>query len=377
MRNKMPETPSPNPSNSRSTARSGSRIGSIDGASFGLTIGALISVVLIIYAIKTLLPASADPDPTAPQTTEQPNLGDPDPASTKTAPLQTIEEVLESVQAYVSAGEYQPARTILRSAIAQYPADTDLRFALGDLMLMTEDYQQAYDQYLAAIEQQSTNANGVDPKSLFTAGTLANMIDQPEMALVHYKAAMQADSSNPEYPLYLANIQFKLNKLEEAKASLAIAARLSPDRAMVYGTWAKIALRQNKLTIAQQQIEKARNLEPAIAAWTILEANIQKRMGNPERSIELLSSLPQSEINTPESMRLLAESFGMIGQPEDAASRMLDYANENPDDPQAAFDTAVWLERADQRQDAILWGRRARDLGHKRAQGWLDSLPKK
>jgi len=340
-------------------------MGSIEAATLGLLVAALVSVALIVLAARSLLSGSPESQP-APSITE---------SIPQAAPIQTIEQVLASVQAYVSAEDYPPAITILKAAIAKFPLDADLRFALVDLYMLTQDFPLAYEQIVAAIEHSSGGGGEIDAKAQFTAGTLASTINQPEMALAHYQAAMQADQQNADYPLYLANIQFKLNMLEEAKASLAIAGRLAPDRALVWATWAKVALRQNKLSIAQQQIEKARRLEPHAPAWTILEANIQKRLGNPERAIELLSALPQDALNDPESMRLLAESYGMIGRPEDAASRMVDFATLNNTDPQAAFDAAIWLERAKQRDDAVLWGRRARDLGHKRAQGWLDSLP--
>ena len=336
--------------------------GSIEPSTIGLIVAALVSVGLIFLACRSLLGGPAEQVP-AQIITE---------TESKSAPIQTIEQVLESVQVYVSSQDYLPAVAILKGAIAKYPADADLRFALVDLYMLTQDFSLAYEQIVAAIEH---DQGGVNPQAQFTAGTLANTIGQPEMALVHYQAATTADPTNADYPLYLANIQFKLNQLDQAKASLAIAARLAPDRAMVWATWAKLALRQNKRTIARQHIEKARTLEPHVPAWTILLANIEKRSGNPERAIELLSALPQDALNDPESMRLLTESYGMIGQPEEAASRMVDYATLHNDNAQAAFDAAIWLERAKQRDDAVLWGRRARDLGHERAQQWLDSLP--
>lgn len=335
----------------------------------GLVIGAALSVILILMAARSLLGEDDQADRAANQDSQIESDGRE--SAPKKAPIQTIEQVLESVQVYVSAQEFPPAVAILREAIAQYPTDADLRFAMGGLLMMTEDFEQAYEQFAAGLEHDE----GVNPPMQFTAGTLANTIEQPEMALRHYQIAMEGDPDNADYPLYLANIQFKLNQLEKAKASLAIAARLSPDRAMVYATWAKVGLRQNKLSIAKSQVQKARTLEPYAPEWMVLEANIQKRSGDPERAIELLSALPQSAMDDPEAVRLLAESYGMIGQPAEAASRMVDYATLNSDDAKAAFDAAVWLERAKLRDDAVLWGRRARDLGHTSAQKWLDSLP--
>lgn len=339
----------------------------------GLVVGAMVSVVLIFFAVKTLIGGEAGAEQASQETAHaETRAGEDAPKQApKNAPIQTIEQVLESVQVYVSAQEFEPAVAILREAIGRYPMDADLRFAFGGLLMVTQDFEQAYEQYAAGLEYDE----GVNPEMQFTAGTLANTIEQPEMALRHYQIAMEGDPKNADYPLYLANIQFKLNQLEKAKASLAIAARLAPDRAMVYATWAKIALRQNKLSIAKTQVQKTRELEPYAPEWMILEANIQKRDGDPERAIELLSALPQSAMEDPEAVRLLAESYGMIGQPAEAASRMVDYATANSEDAKAAFDAAVWLERAELRDDAVLWGRRARDLGHPSAQRWLDSLP--
>ena len=339
----------------------------MEAGTLGLMAGALVSLVLIVLAGRSLLGGGSERVGVPVETDTVPGSV---PAS---APIETIEQVLESVQVYVAAEEYQPAVAILKGAIARYPADADLRFSLCDLYMMTQEYRLAYEQIVAAIEHSGEGGDRNAPAQ-FKAGTLASTIDEPEMALVHYQAAMRADPETSDYPLYLANIQFKLNKLDEAKANLAIAARLAPDRAIVWATWAKISLRQNKLGIAAQQIERARKLEPHTPAWTILEASIRKRDGDPERAIELLLALSQEALGDPEAMRLLAESYGMIGKPGEAASRMVDFATLHSEDPQAAFDAAVWLERAGERGDAVLWGRRARDLGHDRAQGWLDSL---
>ncbi|MFK7758673.1 MAG: tetratricopeptide repeat protein [Phycisphaerales bacterium] len=337
-----------------------------------LIIGALLSLVLIYYAARSLIGEQMGES-----VLMDAGQDDGEFDATQPAPIQTIEQVLESVQVYVASEEYPPAVAILKAAVNRYPNDPDLRYSLGELYLLTQDPTLAYQQYQSGIEINSKagGVGSVDPKILFTAGTLANTIGQPERALEHYMGAMQADPQNPDYPLYLANIQLKLNQLSASKASLAMAARLDPGRAHVWATWAQVALRENNSEIALQQIEKARQLEPAVAAWSILEAQIQKRAGNPERSIELLTALPDGALFASEPMKILAESYGMMGNPSEAASRMMDFASSVPTDPQAAFDTALWLQRAKQLDSARQWGKRARDLGHARAQGWLDSLP--
>ena len=72
---------------------------------------------------------------------------------------------------------------------------------------------------------------------------------------------------------------------------------------------------------------------------------------------------------------ILAECYGMLGRPGDAASQLMDVAQKNPNDGQLAFDVALWLERAGERADAITWATKANTLGHGQAQAWIESLP--
>lgn len=330
-----------------------------------VVLAAAAMVVIVVASVATLRPGSRGAKPN-PESVVEGGSG-----TISTAPTQTIEQALSSVQVYVSEKNYGAARAILTKAIERYPSDPELRSALGDLEMLAGNTSAAYDQYVSAIE--SSENPGAD--LFFTAGTIASTLGEKERAVAHYLEAQRRDPGNPDVPLYLANVQLSMGKVEDAKKNIALAAKATPDRAIVWGTWAQIALRENKLEIALQQIGKARAIEPASVGWIVTEAKIVKRMGDPERAIEVLTTLSDETIaDNRDATMTLAESYAMIGRGADASERAIAFARARPDDAQGAMDAAIWLERAGDREQALLWARRARDLGHERAVAWIDSL---
>lgn len=293
-----------------------------------------------------------------------------EPTGPGVASVETVQAVLATVKRLRDEGQPSAAETVLSNAVRQFPMDQDLRLAFADLLMTQRRWGEAYDQHLAAIE-----IGPVPAPVEFAAGSLASMTERPALAAAHYSNAMRLDAGNADYPMYLASVQMKQNQLAEAKASLAIAARIAPDRAQVYGMLAQIALTENRLAIAGQQVERARQLQPAEPAWVLMEARIRKREGDTERALDLLHTLPQRELDRKDTLALLAECYGFLGRPGDAASRYLDAAERQPRNADLAFETAQWLERAGDREQAVRWARRAADLGHPRAAAWIDALP--
>lgn len=335
-------------------------------------LGGLILVILALgglgvagYAVVSILQQPA-PEP-----------GDPAQAGTDASPsgggmagTRSIEEILGAVQVYVREEDHDSAQRVLEEAIRSYPADQELRYALGDLYLLTARHTPAYEQYLAGIE--------IGPETWsahFTAGTIANTTGNPEIAIGHYQAALRLDPSQPETALYLAAVMQKLNRLDEAKANLALAGKLSPADARVYAMRAEIALRENKPTIALDQARRAREIEPNALGLVLIEARALKRMRETQEAIDLLTALPMAQANAPETVTLLGECLGSLGQFDDAAARVMDAADQHPGDASLCFQAALWLQRADRMEEARAWAQRAVGLGDERAQAWLDSLP--
>jgi len=332
-------------------------------------LGVLIGLVALLaagvagYAIWTM---TAQPTVVSPTNEDETD----DPQFQGMAKTESIEEILGAVQVYVRNQQYGEATTVLEHAVAQYASDQELRFALGDLYMHQTEHEKAYDQYIAGIEIGPQNAIAE-----FTAGTIANMLGRVELSEMHYYSSMKLDPTNPDTPIFLAAIQLKLNQLDEAKKNLAIAGRLAPDRARIFAMRSEIAMRENKATIALEQIRRARDIEPRDLGWILQEARVLKRNHDPEGAITLLTALPEEDLLIADTALILAECYGMVGRPGDAASRLIDVAQLNPQDSQLAFQIAQWLERASERETAIEWASKADMLGHPQASDWIDSLP--
>jgi predicted Zn-dependent protease len=282
------------------------------------------------------------------------------------ASQQTVEAVLATVQRLIGEEQHGAAENVLSDAVRQFPADQDLRLAYGDLLMSRSRWDEAYAQFLGAAE-----IGPVPAPVEFTAGILTSQSGKPEMAAAHFANAMRLDPNEPNYPMYLASAQLKLNQTQEAKASLAMAARLAPDRAQIYGMLAQIALNENKPEIARQHIARARSLQPAEPVWVLMEARVLKRAGDAEAAVEVLHTLPQRDLDQPETLKLLSECYGLLGRPAEAASRYVDAAERSPDDVTLAFEAALWLERAGETVEAVRWARRADRGGHEQAGRWL------
>lgn len=257
----------------------------------------------------------AAPQP-APAATPGPSSATPPPAGSPDAvrTAAKIEEIRAAAALYVQRNEPARAEAILKEGVSQFPEAGALRIAYAELLLSQRKLDEAYAQYEAAL------ATGTrDAKTEFAAGSVANMLGKPERAVEHYSAAQTTDPVNPDYPLYLGQVQAKLGQLDEAKVSLLRSAKLEPTRAVAWGTLADIAVRENKPEIALQYIARARELEPGVSVWRIIEARALNRAGTPAKSLEVLAGLDESDSRQPAVARLIAETYGLLGEKEKAS----------------------------------------------------------
>ena len=189
--------------------------------------------------------------------------------------------------------------------------------------------------------------------------------------------AQAGEPTNASYPLYLAMAQIRLGDEQGASASLLRAVRLDPDLAEAWGTMAELALKNNSLGLAAQHIAEARKRQPGVVRWRLVEAKILKRSGkraDVERAAQLLTAMDRAERLKPEVMSALAECFGYLRRPEAAAAMYADAVKARPDDAESAYQTAVWFDRAGQREQAARYARAAAGMGHAEAaellKGW-------
>jgi len=324
-----------------------------------LAVGALVVVLGTVFVVRqTLTGGPVEAGATAPGGT---------PASAL-----AIEEVLRSSRVFLNQGEFGKAGSLLASAVANAPMDQDLRLAYAEALLGQRDAAGAHEQFVAAI------AIGPDaPEIRFDAATVANVAGLLEDAEEHYWQAQTLDPSDARYPLYLAQVQRKLNKPNEAKKNLLLAANLDPTLDIAWGVLADLSLEENKLSVARGHIGRAREIAPGSIPWRIIEARIERRDNNPERALALLMGLSPSErAHQPMALREMALALGLMGRPAEAAELYADASAMVTGDPlgEILCEAAQWYERAGMIDEAIVYASRAARAGDEAAGDLLDRL---
>jgi tetratricopeptide (TPR) repeat protein len=289
-----------------------------------------------------------------------------------------VSKILTAVRSYQDQREYSKAAAILERAVEEHALDADLRVEYARTLVSLQKYPEAYAQYEAALSLGAGESPGADPGSKpvsdpklhFEAGTIASKAGLTARAEEHYSMAQSADPAEPKYPLYLAMVQLKEGKDDAATASLIRAVKLSPDMAEAWGTLAEISLKQNRLGLAAQHIEKARKLQPEVARWRLDEARVLKRQGGKadiEKAAGLILAMDKADRMKPEVMGVLAECYGLMHRPDDAAAMYAEASRARPTDGETAYQAAVWYERAGNKEESARFAGAAAALGHEGA----------
>ncbi|MCC7388982.1 MAG: tetratricopeptide repeat protein [Phycisphaerales bacterium] len=289
---------------------------------------------------------------------EPPQPPKPAGARTTTPGPDPITTVLNAADTLVRQGEADRAEAVLRAAVAEHAGSQELRLALAGACILQQKLPEAYEQYEAAL--------AIGPRAAeteFNAGTLAAQLKRLDRAEEHFAAAQATDPSDPRYPLYLAQIQIALNQPEQARRNLLLATRLDENLAVAWGTLAELSLRANEPNVALQLAARARALEPAVAAWRVIEARALNRTGKPEEALAVLGGISDAERRQLPILRLIGECYGMLRRPAEAAREFEAAAASSPATADLLLDTAIWCERAGDAAKALAYARRAADLG--------------
>lgn len=272
--------------------------------------------------------------------------------------LSDVQTALRDAARAVEQGDNERAATILGRASAARPRDQELHLKLGESLIALSRFDEAYEQYRAAIEI------GPAPAGLqMDAGTLANQAGRPSEALAHYLLAEKAIPGDARAPLYAAMVQIKLSDDSAATASLLRAIKNDPTIPEAWGTLAELSLRNDRLDAAAEQAGRARELEPRAIRWRLVEARAFKRANKPEAAAARLLALDAEQRADAGVLTTLCEALAMLGRSAQGADECELAARNKPNDAQVQLVAAAWLERAGRTDAARARAKRAVDLG--------------
>lgn len=273
---------------------------------------------------------------------------------------ESLDQALMAAREYIRQNKAGSAIAILQAAAEKWPHEQAVRLLYGEALLSVGRGLDAYEQYDQAIHIGPDN-----PEYRHVAGTIAGAIGRLNEAEMHYLAAQQMDRSNPKYPLYLAQVQRKQGMVDEARANLVLATNLDPTLGVAWASLAAIALDENRPSVALGYIKRAREVEPERLEWRLMEARALLRENRPEQAAELLLAVPAAErLRSPAALKELGSALGLLGRTSEAAAMYVEAVSANPDDPEIAYEAALWLERDGQK------GRAATFASHAAAKGF-------
>ncbi len=280
------------------------------------------------------------------------------------------EQIIAAAEGALRNDDAAKAHEILEQAIYRLPTEQTLRLLLAEAKMRLGDPAGAYEQTDAAI------AIGPDhPEYRHAAGMYADEAGLLEQAVVHYGKAQQLDPSNPKYALFLAVAQQKLGRTADAKKNLLVATAIDPSIADAWGLLAEIALQENRTSVGLQHVRRARDLEPASAAWRVIEARLHRRNNDPQRAADVLFGISEFQRSRdPVILEELATCLGQLGDPGRAAMLYVNACSGAPDDSDLHFRAALWLERSGQTERALTYAAEAARRGHAQAAALVDRL---
>ncbi|MDY7110450.1 MAG: tetratricopeptide repeat protein [Planctomycetota bacterium] len=286
-----------------------------------------------------------------------------------------IEAALTAANEYLNSRNLVEAELILDKLIERAPREVRARELMSQVLIIKATQAQrrgdeeaaetarreAYEHYQAAVE--------VEPESAglrHSAAMMALAAGETDAALDQFREAGRLDPTNPQHPLYEAQILIQEKRFEEAKRSLRRVIELDADEPLAHASLAMIALEEGDFEEALGRISRARRLVPDDLRFRVQEARIHRRHGDVRRALELLTALSDAQRADPGVTAELAAAYEQQGRHERAAEAWAHRYRQRPTDPRAylaAVRAGEAFLRAGRRGAAELWLEQARVSG--------------
>jgi predicted Zn-dependent protease len=284
---------------------------------------------------------------------------------------ESIETAMRAAESYLNTRNYSSAEAILAELVRQAPSHAGAHELLaqvvaaqaaaarerGDEATATRLFRQSHETYLKVIELQPPSA-GLQQ----SAGMIAASAGDEAVALRHFRSAGLLDPANAQHPLYEAQLLIKAGQFEEARQALARVLAIDPSEAFARASLASIALEENRCDEALLAIGEARAIDAASVELRIVESRIHRRCAAPQRAIELLAGLSETERAREAVAFELAAAYSAMGEHIKAARAWEHRFVRSPLEPRAwtaAVHAAECLLAAGEREQAWLWYRQA------------------
>jgi len=315
-----------------------------------------VGVALLIAAIVYLTVWSDHTKPTARDT------GSPDTWSAATRAY--VEEQRQLAADYFDHDNTEGARLIVRELLERYPNDYESHNLMARILMREGQWPKAYDAFARSLE--------INPKqsdSHGASGVIAEThLRKLEVARDHYKAAARLAPTQPQHPLYLANVLLKLNELDDARLAALEALKLDDTIATAHVILANIAAKQGKIDMAISSIQRARDLTPPTdnnyIAYLLRHAEFLRRrdVKGREEALAMLLNLEARYYLLRRVVEQITLTHRSLEQYDQAAQHWAGWYTRNPADFAAAAEAGLAYVKAGQMDEAKRYLRAAQAI---------------
>lgn len=166
--------------------------------------------------------------------------------------------VVSTGEAFVQAGDYPAAISIIREGLKATPEDIDLQFQLGSTLERSGDRKAAEQVFTTILSQQPENANALNYLGYMWADANENLDRAQEMLT----RAVAQDPRNGAYIDSLGWLYFRQGKLELAEKYLSDAVNLLPTDSTVHEHLGDVLARRGANDRALASYRTALTLDP-------------------------------------------------------------------------------------------------------------------
>ena len=239
----------------------------------------------------------------------------------------------EAARLFLKNDEYEDLSHCIDLLRSINPDDQELPTLSGKYCYATGDIDGAREQLAMAVKKRTKDS---------AVWYLQGMIQQHDGDMQKARKSFEkAISLEPEYGLYRFRLaELKFNMDEACEEELHDALEKDPDNGWVYNLASLSALKNNRLDDALQYITRARSLLPREMPILINYAEIERRRGNLDSILPLLSG------EDPEALHAAANLLVEDGRYDEADTWYRQALHRSPYDPELLTDCAAnCLER--------------------------------
>ncbi|NCC02688.1 MAG: tetratricopeptide repeat protein [Proteobacteria bacterium] len=223
------------------------------------------------------------------------------------------------------AGDYTRARLEYKNAARLTPTSADVRYRLGLIDEAQEDFQNAYANYVAAVQQDKDHMLAHLKIALFLIAG-----DQLEEASTHVAVVLAQTPNNAEAHAIRAAILLRKGDLNASENDARFALHNDPLNVTAYSVLTGLYEKQGKPDSASQILDEALSKMPSNISLRSLQITLFEKINQPEKAAQAYQQLIKTAPNDNRYKLTYVAFLNNHGQSDQAEAYLKQSTDEQP-----------------------------------------------